>query len=235
MEEAARLTARMKKGVPSGWRLEISDVARLQKAVTAQVLTAFAMCFLHADRLTSLIGFGYLSGIHYANGSVPRRRDIDTMVWYAAATLRELALAIRFLSSALVKAGLFDNESHPWKALADISHRWEDDKFYREVIRNKIAAHVDKKAVAAGVDAIARAGQPCVFAEGEGRKQRETSLRFGREVLFAGLNLPEERITEFIDKIDRELAVADPLEALFFSIMERIGIDIVKEEGSMDE
>ncbi len=156
------------------WRIEARSFSRLRQALGPDVTNAFCRCFVHADRLTSLIGFVFSSEERYGNDSPPFHRDLQTMVWFTVGTLRELALAIRDLRSAMAKRGTLDINAAPWEALREVERRWEDDPFYRSM-RNIVAFHVDPEMTEKGLEALAKQ-ERVVLIQGEGRPQRHTFL-----------------------------------------------------------
>ena len=125
----------VRDGTTERWRIEATDFARLRSIRGPDVTNAFCHCFVHADRLTSLIGFACLSEERYGKDSPPFQRDLQTMIWFTVGTLRELASAIRDLRSALVNRGKLDINAAPWVILREVEHRWEDDSFYRTIAR----------------------------------------------------------------------------------------------------
>ena len=83
------------------WSIEVRDFPKFLDALGPDVVGAFARCFVHADRLVSLTSFAYHSLKQYPEDSPAFGRNLQTMVWFVVGTLRELALAIRDLRSAL--------------------------------------------------------------------------------------------------------------------------------------
>ena len=204
------------------WAIEASDFARLRQAIGPDVVNAFCRCFVHADRLTSLIGFAFSSEERYGKDSPPFHRDLQTMVWFAVGTLRELASAIRDLRSSMAKRGTLDIKSAPWATLAEVERRWEDDPFYRNM-RNVVAFHVDSEMTEKGLDALARQGR-VVLIQGDGRPQRHTFLRVGLEALFMGSDMEIGDFERFMASVGNDQGVSSAVEEAFILALNIAGI-----------
>ena len=110
------------------WKIELKDFPAFRQALGEDVTNAFARCFVHADRLQSLISFAYVSEKYHGRDSVAFGRNLHTMVSFTAGTLRELALAIKDLRSGLAKRGWLKPNSPAWVTLRAVEGRWEDDE-----------------------------------------------------------------------------------------------------------
>jgi hypothetical protein len=135
------------------WRIELRGLKTFRETLGADVFNAFCRCFVHADRLVSMRSFGFLSMKHDGETSLSFTRNLQTMIWFSVGTLRELALAIRALRSALAKRGMLDPNSKPWQDLRALEDRWEGDCFFR-AMRNIVAFHVDEEIVEKGLVAM---------------------------------------------------------------------------------
>ncbi len=204
------------------WAIEASDFARLVDVLGSEVMNAFCRCFVHADRLTSLIGFVFSSEERYGKDSPPFQRDLQTMVWFTVGTLRELALAIRDLRSSMAKRGTLDIKAPPWIVLAEVERRWEDDPIYRNM-RNVAAFHVDSDMTAKGLAALARQGR-VVLIQGDGRPQRHTFLRIGLEALFMGSAMEIKEFEEFMESVGKDQGVSSAVEEAFILALNAAGI-----------
>src|SRR5918992_2836045 len=63
------------------WRIELRHFGKVREALGADVMNAFCRCFIHADRLISMITFAYTSEKHFGRDSIAFGRDLHTMVW----------------------------------------------------------------------------------------------------------------------------------------------------------
>jgi hypothetical protein len=116
-----------------------------------EVFDYFCCCFIHADRLTSLVNFSYFSKENYGGDSIAGRRDRLTSVWLMVGTLKELGLNLHKLRNALVVANLWDRTA--WKKTL---HKWEDWTSGKGVsaLRNQVAFHVDRDRLSVGFPKI---------------------------------------------------------------------------------
>lgn len=210
---------------PDGpWRVEVRDFGRFCDAVGADVLREFARCFVHADRLTSLVSFMYYNMEKNKEGSTAFRRDLQTAVWLVVGTLRELADAIRGLRSALRKRELLDAESQAWKRLRALELRWADDPFFRKM-RDQVAFHVDAPVVEKGLEELVKAGQPVVIAEGDGDKQRHGSLRLGLETLFMGGEKDTAEFDTFLQTVVADHEAASIISEVFIAVLRQVDME----------
>ena len=96
------------------WKIELVNFQKFEEVLTRDVLNAFCRCFVHSDRLASTATCIDASEQIHGTDSIVFRRDFLTMMWFTIGTLRELALALKALRSALKKQGLLDSGSAPW-------------------------------------------------------------------------------------------------------------------------
>jgi hypothetical protein len=211
------------------WTVEISEFARFREVLGPDVLNAFSRCFVHADRLTSLVGFAYLSEQRYGMHSRPFTRDLQTMVWFVVGTLRELATAIRDLRSALAKRGALDANSAPWITLREVEKRWEDDPFYREM-RNIVSFHVNPDVTEKGLQALAKRGR-VVIIEGDGEPQQNLILRLGLESLSMGFDMDVNGFERLMMSVGKDQGVASTIQEAFLLALHKAGIPFVELPG----
>lgn len=211
------------------WTIEIEGFADFRQKLGSDVVNAFARCFIHADRLTSLIGFAYLSEESYGGDSRPFARDLQTVVWFVVGTLRELATAIRDLRAALAKRKLLDPNSSPWKTLREVEKRWEDDPFFRKM-RDIVAFHVDAKVIEKGLQALDNQHR-VVIVEGEGEPQRNASLKLGLEALFMGSDMDTKDFERFISAVGKDQGVSSDIQQAFILALEAVDIPLINRGG----
>jgi hypothetical protein len=204
------------------WRFEM-DPAALRSALGSDVLTAFCSCFVHSDRLVALTDFGSMSLKRHGEMSVAHTRNLYAMYWLVAGTLRELALSVRQLRSALAKAQLLgDHLGEPWKELQAIE-RWEDDPTRRD-IRNRVAFHVDPKAIARGLDELIKVGDRVVVTEGDGPEMYRSFQRLGLEAALQGLGIAQEDLVALVPATAVHQQVPFALQKVFHSVMRACGL-----------
>ena len=215
---------------PSGvkrWKLQLRDVKGFRERLGPDVVRAFACCFVHADRLTSLVSFGFLSQQHYGRDAVAFSRNLQTMVWFTVGTLRELATAIRDLRSALAKRGTLEADAPCWIKLRDVERRWEDDPFYREM-RNLVAFHVDPDVVEKGLSALEGKGE-VTLCEGEGSKRDESSLVLGWDALFMGVDKNSSDFRRFAETVGEDHGIESAVQEAFILALEAANIPVEDE------
>ena len=205
------------------WEVQLRNPKHFDGLVGRDVLNAFCRCFVHAARLTSTISCMYASERYHGRDSVAFERDLDTQVWFTVGTLRELAIAIRELRSALRKRDLLDHESDPWVTLRKLEKRWEDDEFYRKM-RNVAAFHVDKGCVNEGLDKLLM--EQCVpLAIGQGSMQGHNRLTLGFLALQNGLGVDLDGYRKFLDVTVGDLAAAGPaIQDAFILAAKAVGV-----------
>ena len=181
------------------WKFEIRNLARFDELFGRSVLTAFCRCFVHVDRLNSLLSCMYTSEKYHGRDSVAHARDLNTLVWFTVGTLRELAQAIQHLRSGLAKCGRLDPEAAPWVTLRDLERRWENDVYLR--MRNQAAFHVDEEVIARGVNELVTDEDDVTLAEGLGSRHVNSRLTFGFLALHNGLALEPDAFRQFLDAV----------------------------------
>ena len=169
------------------WKLKLRNLARFDELFGRRVLTAFCRCFVHVDRLNSLISCMHTSEQYHGGDSVAYARDLNTLVWFTVGTLRELAHAIQHLRSALARCGRLDPESAPWVTLRDLEQRWENDVYPR--MRNQAAFHVDEEVIGRGLNELVNDEDDVTLAEGYGPRHVASRLTLGLLALHNGLDL----------------------------------------------
>ena len=205
------------------WKIELQNFPALEKALGRDVVNAFCRCFVHSDRLTSIINCDYVSGQYYGTDSTAYGRDHMSMVWFTIGTLRELALAIRDARAALAKRSWLEPESEHWAALRTIEDRWENDRYFRK-IRDVAAFHVDKEIIDKGLDALVK-HHVIDLAEGQGEKEVNSTLSLGALALFNGLGMSLHEFGAFIAEVtDDHIAVPKAIQTAFLCAAEAAGV-----------
>lgn len=178
------------------WQLTVRNVRRFDEVFGRGVLNAFCRCFVHVDRLNSVISCMYTSEQHHGSKSLAYARDLHTLVWFTVGTLRELGRAIRYLKSALKKSKRLDPESAPWIKLRNLEARWEQENYRR--MRDQVAFHVDTKVIRRGLNQLLEDEHDVTLAEGDGPKQVDSRLTLGFLSLHNGLDLELDGYGEFL-------------------------------------
>jgi len=204
------------------WEFKLRNLRRFDEVFGRPVLSAFCRCFVHVDRLNSLISCMHASQEFHKQDSLAYARDLDTLVWFTVGTLRELALAIQDLRAALAKRGRLDAASAPWVALRDLERRWENDPDYRRM-RNQAAFHVDPDVIESGLNVLVEDGDDVTLAEGRGPKHVDSRLTLGLLSLHNGLEWNPDGYGEFLEAVMKgHLAAGKAIQDAFIQAAEAI-------------
>ena len=182
------------------WEVKLRNLGRFEEALGHDVLTAFCQCFVHVDRLSSLISCMYTSEQFHGRDSVPCARDVNTMVWFTVGTLRELARAIQGLRAALAKRDRLAPDSAPWITLRNLERQWENNDDYRKM-RNQVAFHVDPAVIERGLNVLVGDDYDVTLAQGCGHRHVDSVLTLGCLSLRNGLELDSDGYREFLDVV----------------------------------
>lgn len=205
------------------WEIELRNPQDFDNRVGRDVLNAFCRCFVHVNRLNSMVSCMHTSQCHHGCDSVAYARDLETLAWFTVGTLRELAKAVRKLRSALAKRSLLDPESDPWLTLRKLEERWENDESYRKM-RDVAAFHLDEKPVNRGLNALTK--DPCVpLANGQGSKHVKSRLTLGFLALHNGLGLDLDGYRRFHEVVMADLAaVPQAIQNAFIDAAKAVGV-----------
>lgn len=205
------------------WRIELRDLRAFREALGDDVLAGFCACFAHADRLVSLMHFSLLSEQSDAEGSPGGGRNLETMAWFVVGTLREFALAVRALRSALAKCGLLNPNTDAWVTLRDIEERWDGDPFFRDV-RNKVAFHIDLDLIKAGLTRMEANGN-AVLVDSKGREVVYARFLLAGSALLEGLGMDSSEIERFMRTVrDDHVAIHERIQEVFLQVLDTKGI-----------
>jgi len=222
----------------SFFRFEIDDFASFRWVLGEELLAAFCRCFVHADRLTSLIHFVRLLEKHCPPDSVAVTRDLHSMSWFAVGTLREYGKAIGTLKSEFVKASIFERDTDEWRRLLELEKRWERDPIYVK-LRNQVAFHVDpkNKIIPRGLDELTKRtpvtlffsdkpGSP-TFDHGHWYRLGMETILEGYGLHFEGEGIQRSEFSKLFEQVAQDMTVSESLFNLFRKTLERKGIRLV--------
>jgi hypothetical protein len=186
-------------------------------------MNAFCRCFIHADRLTSMVSFAYLSEERYGRDSVAFGRNLHVMVWFTIGTLRELARAINDCRNALAKRGMLDPKSAPWIRLREVEDRWERDPSYRKM-RDRAAFHVDADVIEAGLRELLADNRDVILCKGDGPKADSSSMTLGLEAQINGLGMDLDAYGKFVSTVSGDHSIGDAIQEAFILATRSAGI-----------
>lgn len=204
---------RDEEGVP---RIEV-DLNEVENRIGCDALTAFSQCFVHTDRLSSVVSCIEASKRCYGEDSIAYRRDVNTMLWLSVGTLREMSRAIFDLRKALKSSDLGVIDSDPWCSLNEFEKRWRNDR-----LRNQAAFHVTPEVVKKGLEAMRAEGWVTLIRGG--LKGVESSLDLGFLAVFNGLGLTLEEYGEVWEMVLNDHAIVpNAIEEVFMLTVEAAG------------
>lgn len=216
-------TIKLIKQANQSWEIELRNPNDFDALVGRDVLNAFCRCFVHVDRLNSAVSCMYASKQAHGQDSVAYGRDLDAQVWFTVGTLRELAISIQKLRSALRKRCLLDPESDAWVSLRKLEKRWEDDEFYR-TMRNVAAFHIDEQLIDKGLDELTMERR-VLLANGQGRMYGNSRLTLGLLALQNGLGVDIDGYGDFLEVVVDDLEVAGPaIQKVFILTAQAVGV-----------
>jgi hypothetical protein len=229
MNETKPTVAMIKEEATGRWKIELRDLRSFREIVGPDVVNGFCRCFVHADRLTSLMSFGYLSLKHHGESTPGFSRNLQTLAWFAVGTLHELALALRALRSTLAKRALLDSNSKPWITLRQVEERWEEDPFFRDM-RNIAAFHVDAEVMEKGLTTLQEEGN-VILCEGLGDKLDEASMRLGLEALLNGSGRTLTEFDRLMKTLSEDHGISSTIHDAFILVLEARGVMVENMKG----
>jgi hypothetical protein len=208
--------------------IELVNLAKFDAALGTDLIAAFAQCFVHTDRLLSLISFAHISGEKYGRNTTAFGRDLHTMVWFTIGTLRELAKAIDGLRAAMAKKGILKKDSQHWLKLNEIEKRWNKQALFVKM-RNKAGFHVDADVMINGVQALLKDVRDVELFKGDDAKQIHGSFTFGTTVMYNGLGWENlEDYGRFLEKVSADHGdVIAAIQHVLIEATEAVGIEVV--------
>jgi hypothetical protein len=203
------------------WEIVVSNRSLLIETLGEALVAAFCRCFVHADRLSALLSFAYMTTQTHSLDSATFSRNLDMVVWFTAGTLREFEHAIDGLVQELRAAQIPHAQLPGWSDV-QILHRWSKERLPQN-IRNSIAFHVDKEPMLKGVRALAQSSERWVFAKGDDATAGRTHLDFGRLPLLKGLSLCIDE--QFIREVRNfKASVPAAFQQMFVGVLEYKGL-----------
>jgi hypothetical protein len=169
-------------------RLETRDLDAVARALGRPLFVEFLRCFVASDRLTSLAEL-----LHYdqsPKGSFSQRRNVLTCALLAGGALYEAADAIHHLEPLLPRDVTDLTE---WTRLTAMAARWRRSGGMLRQLRNKVAFHVDRPVVEAGLAALTKGAGKVVLVGGDTRRRRHASHPIATDALLAGLGFNERQ------------------------------------------
>jgi hypothetical protein len=202
------------------WQLRTSDFADFRSIFGERLLTLFCRCFIHADRIISLVFMLKRTLDEYTSDSVPGRRNFLSFFSFAAGTLKEYGLALENLRTELVRGDLWDAEE--WNASLKRWEDWANDKDH-SAVRNEMAFHIDADLIEKGLSSLATPSSRVLF-RGQGGKNQDAWSEIAADSVLEGLRQSLGDLEATIESPSTLLDVHKDLQTLFVKVLERKGL-----------
>jgi|NGEPerStandDraft_6_1074524.scaffolds.fasta_scaffold05776_4 hypothetical protein len=202
------------------WEIRTSDLPDLVAVVGEDVLAAFCTCFIHADRIVSLVAFFHVSQKRFKKGSIAEHRNFLTFASFLVGTLKELAENLCHLTAVLKERDLLDAAS--WKKGLGRWQTWGTSG-PASTVRKKLSFHVDPELVRDGLRSIASTPEKRVLIKGATGKLRDSAFILGQDASLRGLQLKLGSLNVLGDPA-QYLALTDALEDEFIRVLEASGL-----------
>ena len=216
----------MAEAADGSWRVEIDDVADLDKKLGRPVLEALLGAMVWADRLAALIHFMKLSEAFARDGAV-WHRNVGTAHFLAAGVLRELSTATKRLRRALHARGWYVKDDPEMTKLRSFELVWDGDRNLIDV-RDHAAFHVSPEKVSAGLTAIIKDGKPLFVLHGDGSKSLQVYCPLAQEAIFHGLGFTDGDREHLMQATRENLEVAILLKNIFEGLLLKANIPLAK-------
>lgn len=199
------------------FEVRTSDLSGLIEVLGEDLVTAFCTCFVHADRIVSLIAFFHLSRRQFRKGSIAERRNFLTFAAFVIGTLKEAAENLVDLKMALRSRGLFDLDA--WKKELGKWEKWGTTGSIATA-RKKLAFHVDRDFVARGLRDIATTSGRRALLRSSTGKLRDSAFVLAQDASMRGLETALGNL-DILGDTRKYLEFSDALEREFLRVLDR--------------
>ncbi len=202
------------------WHIEIHNFEGFREKLGPDLLTCFCRCFVHLDRLISMVVLVKCSEKEFGGNSPAFERDLMTSAVFIAGTLREFGKAVYTLSKCLRARDLDTvTESKSWTNLNELSLQWHTNEFLRE-FRDQRAFHVDTEVIDSGLKNL---DGTVVLAKGIGDAHVNRTLCLGTEALLGDFR--NDEIETFHSVANHVVVALNDLLDIFLNVLRECGID----------
>jgi hypothetical protein len=216
---------------PDGrWRIEIDDVADLDRTLGRAVLEALLACLVLSDRLSALAHFIYLCESFDRDGAT-WQRNVGTAHYLASGVLRELSHSTKALRSALYARGWYDKADSRMVELRRFEKEWDGDRRLIDA-RDKAAFHLNDGLMAQGLKTLAGRRTPLVLLQGDGTKYFQVYTPMGQQVVFDGLGFSDQDKEFFMRSTAADLGIAIVLKDIAEDLLRKADLPLKKEQWS---
>jgi hypothetical protein len=199
-------------------------LAPFMEALGEDVLIQYCRCYIHADRLESLITMLHLTTKERGAKSTAALRVYLTFRAFTIGTLFEAVTSLNALRDALEAAGIFDYAE--WSEGLQKWLTWSHRTPWLGKLRKKMAFHVDPDWIRDGLQAIAKERDPVTIIAADSEKARDSFMPLAHSAMIAGAGLAESDLLDAMDaKTELERArLKDKLNISFHGALTRRGL-----------
>lgn len=169
------------------WTVSAPSLPELKRLLGLPLLVEFCRSSIAADRLVSLGDFGIFNDQWQPRLAIAHDRNLQTMFWLTCGTIHEAIDALAEMELLGVEGLLASFKARqPWIELKATVSRWNQDPVYQRA-RNKVAFHIDARAIRKGINTPGRDDEPVVWKKGNTTKDRSTVFTFAEDCLLSGV------------------------------------------------
>jgi hypothetical protein len=207
--------------------LRTSNLKELRKLIGDEVFDYFCCCFLHADRITSLIGFKHLSQENHGENPVASNRDDFNVCWFLAGVMKELEQDLSRLRAALIKKGNWDQAS--WEKSLRKWETWGQSKDI-SLLRNKIAFHINRQRLHEGLNALSN--NDAILFRFNGERTIDSWCEVANDALIQGMQVTMDDgkvdLNTIIENLPEYLHIQDAIVEEFLRVLKNHNLEPIK-------
>ena len=113
-----------------------------------------------------------------------------------------------------------------WRAIAGIQSWSKTPLLVR--LRNKLAYHVDRPEIVAGLKEVVKAREPWILARGDDNRMATTQVPLGYEPLLQGLKVNRKDMRELARGVARRQRVPTSFQLLFLAVLSKRRLRLAK-------
>lgn len=203
------------------WEVRTDDLAGFRRKLGDGVLETFCACYIHADRLNSLITMSYLTLEQHGREKILAKRNWIAFYAFVVGTLKELSLDLGRLRAALKAAGLLDEEA--WKSGLQKWQAWGNREDMSDV-RNKMAFHVNPDWIREGLDSACKRGLGAQIYAGDEGQLKDSWFSLAEDVWLEGAKLKHGDLEALLGAPHEFLGVHNDLDEAFMTTLKKVGL-----------
>ncbi len=206
-------------------RLRTSGLASFIAAFGEDLLVQYCRCYIHSDRLESLVSMLHSSLEKQGTKSAASFRLYLTFQTFVVGTLFETVTALNALREALESRGIFDETE--WKNGPQKWLEWSYRTSWAGKVRKKAAFHVDPDWIREGLAALAQGDPGYSIIVADSQKARDSYMQLAHEAMLAGAGVAQADILDALDaESELELVgLKDKVNLSFLAALKRLGLE----------